>query len=177
MNFFTKTRVLIGAVILLAAINVAVIATIGFHFINAPKELPPIAPNEIQRTRFIANELNLTPEQREEFKELRDQFMRDVQSVKNEIKNTYKLSMIELSKDKPDNHILDSLSDEIARLHRKHHKVTIEHFKKVKEVAITPEQQEHFKRMFYRMMDRDQMDQNRQLRHERRMDRTKNNNQ
>jgi Spy/CpxP family protein refolding chaperone len=177
MNFFTKTRVLIGVIILLVAINVAVIGTIGFHFYNAPKELPPVAPNELQHAKFIANELNLTPEQREEFKVLRDQFMGEVQLVKREIKNTYKLSMIELSKDAPNNHILDSLSDEIAELHRKHHKITIEHFKKVKQVAVTPEQQEHFKRMFYRMMDRDRVDQYRKIRHGRRIDRTKKNNQ
>jgi Spy/CpxP family protein refolding chaperone len=154
MNFFTKTRLLVGAVILLAAINIAVLGTIGFHFLFTPKDFPVEPPEEIERTRFLAKELDLSPDQIEEFKELREQFIHDIQSVRMSLRATYKLSMQELSKEEPDSIYLDSISNEIATLHRKHHVITIEHFKRVKRVA-TPDQQERFQRMFYRMMPMD----------------------
>jgi len=163
MNFFNKTRFLIGAVILLTAINLAVFGTVGFHFARFSKIQQPPLPNEVQRTHFIAKELNLSLEQKEKFQNIRHQFRIDEQSVKNEILENYRRTMQELSKDSLNSKTLDSLANEIGRLHCKHHQMTVEHFRKVKGIATSPEQQEHFRRMFFRMMDRNQADRPRMM--------------
>ncbi|HNS31120.1 MAG TPA: periplasmic heavy metal sensor [Tenuifilaceae bacterium] len=163
MNFFNKTRFLIGAVILLTAINLAVLGTVGFHFARFSKIQQPPLPNEVQRTHFIAKELNLSLEQKEKFQNIRHQFRIDEQSVKNEILENYRRTMQELSKDSLNSKTLDSLANEIGRLHCKHHQMTVEHFRKVKGIATSPEQQEHFRRMFFRMMDRNQADRPRMM--------------
>jgi len=155
MNFFTKTRLLIGAIILLAAINIAILATVGFHFIRMRSNLQQEPPSEMRHTRFIADELKLTPEQQEDFIKLREEFLYDIQNVKSSIRETYKESMIELSKETPDDQILDSLSNEIANLHRLHHEVTINHFRKVKGIC-NADQNDCLKRMFFRMMPMDE---------------------
>lgn len=163
MNFFNKTRFLIGAVILLTAINLAVLGTVGFHFARFSKIQQPPLPNDVQRTHFIAKELNLSLEQKEKFQNIRHQFRIDEQSVKNEILENYRRTMQELSKDSLNSKTLDSLANEIGRLHCKHHQMTVEHFRKVKGIATSPEQQEHFRRMFFRMMDRNQADRPRMM--------------
>ena len=163
MNFFNKTRILIGAVILLTAINLAVLGTIGFHLVRISKTEQPPLPNDVQRTHFIARELNLSPEQREKFQNIRHQFRIEEQSVKDEIRENYRRTMLELSKDSINSKTLDSLANEIGRLHCKHHQMTVEHFRKVKGIATSPEQQEHFRRMFFRMMDRNQADRPRMM--------------
>lgn len=161
MNLLNNNRILIGAVILLAALNIAILVTIGFHFVKSKGFEPPPPQMEMRNTKFITDELNLTSEQQEQFKTLRKDFFEQIQTVKREIRATYKASMVELTKENPDQVILDSLSNEIANLHRKHHEITINHFIQVKSVCNS-DQQECLKRLFFRMMPMDDVQHRRQ---------------
>lgn len=163
----SNNRVLIGIVVLLAAINIAILVTIGFNYARRDNDFRPEikadTPRELQHTRFLTRELNLTPEQQEEFESLREEYTKAVRDVRMEIRSTYQRSIIELASDTPNENILDSLSNEIALLHKKHHQITINHFKSVKGVC-NESQQECLHKMFFRMMP---MDENRDIRSQR----------
>jgi len=174
MNFFTKTRVLVGAVILLAALNIATLTTIGFHFVRSKNMVPPLPPQELQHTRFMSRELNLDQRQQEELNALRDKFHQENRMLQRDIRHTHRNSMIELSKDNPSTLVFDSLSNEIAKLHRMQFELTIDHFKQLKSVC-SPEQQECLQRMFQRMRPFDDFPRERQqYMHAKRRERFKN---
>jgi len=59
LNFFTKNRILVGAVILLAAINLAIIGTIGLRYLK-PTDIPNEPPMRGNHMKFISKELSLT---------------------------------------------------------------------------------------------------------------------
>lgn len=163
----SRNRILVGLVVLLAAVNVAILLTIGFNYARRGNEFRPErksdSPRELQHTRFLSRELNLNPEQQKVFKSLRDEYMKEVKEVKMNIRNTYRLSILELTNDTPNENTLDSLSNEIARLHKQYHQITIDHFNRVKEVC-SDDQQECLRRMFLRMMP---MDENHNIRSQR----------
>ncbi|HOP04852.1 MAG TPA: periplasmic heavy metal sensor [Tenuifilaceae bacterium] len=163
----SRNRILVGIVVLLAAINVAILLTIGFNYARVKRDVrPDIRPetrDELQRTKFLSRELNLTPEQHAEFHSLRDEYVESISDIREQIRSTYQQTMMELANDEPNEDILDSLSNEIARLHKENHQITIDHFKRVKNVC-SGDQQECLRRMFFRMMP---MDENHNIRSQR----------
>jgi Spy/CpxP family protein refolding chaperone len=166
MNIFTKNRILIGAVILLGAINLAILGTLGFHY-TKPQE--PTNPRESFRNRTnygksIANELNLTPEQEEIFETLRQEYFNETQSIRREIQTNHRLIIDELDKENPDRAKLDSLAIAIGQLHEEQQFATIEHFLTLRE-SCSPEQYQTLQQLFRRAMPQGQRMLNRDRRH------------
>lgn len=155
MNFFTKNRILVGTVILLAAINLAILGTIGFHFLNEKQAVEGVAqrPNNY---RMMTNELNLTPEQEKMFQNLRQEHSQQTREIRNKLSEHYRFMMRELGSPNPDRTLLDSMANEIALLHKSQQQATIDHFLKVREFC-SPEQYQQLHRLFKRMMSRDNM--------------------
>lgn len=149
MNYFTKYRILIGAVILLAAINIAILATLGFHHI-APKETQTPLTEPKQQVSQIARELNFTPEQNELFHSLRQTYFLETKENRAALGRNYELIMEELSAANPDKATLDNLAEQIGKLHVEQQHATIDHFLKLQ--SICSEEQygrllQHFKQM------------------------------
>ncbi len=149
MNYFTKYRILIGAVVLLAAINIAILATLGFHHIT-PKETQTSLPEPKQQVNQIARELNLTAEQNELFHSVRQTYFLETKENRVALGRNYELIMEELSTANPNNTILDSLAEQIGKLHVEQQHATIDHFLTLQ--SICSEEQygrllQHFKQM------------------------------
>ncbi|PKP38332.1 MAG: hypothetical protein CVT98_05180 [Bacteroidetes bacterium HGW-Bacteroidetes-15] len=157
MNFFTKNRILVGAVILLAAINLAIIGTIGFRFLK-PTEIPAGPPMRGNHMQFISRELKLTQEQEIQFEELRNEYSEQNQILRKELRDRHHLIVKELSSPEPNREFMDSIANEIAELHFEQQQATIDHFMKLREIC-SYEQYEQLQHLFRRMMNRDQMKQ------------------
>jgi hypothetical protein len=156
MNFFTKNRILIGALILLAAINIAMLVTIGFH------RMPSKQKNEVERRppgkhlRMVSEELGLTEEQEVLFKELREEYAKENQIIRKKLRDNYGIIMKELSAPNPNRQYLDSIAQNIGNLHIEQQQATIKHFLALREICSF-EQYEKLQEIFKRMMSREQM--------------------
>ncbi|MDD2197849.1 MAG: periplasmic heavy metal sensor [Bacteroidales bacterium] len=149
MNYFTKYRILIGAVILLAAINIAMLATLGFHHI-APKEPQTPLPEPKQQVNQIARELNFTAEQNELFHSLRQTYFLETKENRTALGRNYELIMEELSATNPDKVILNNLAEQIGKLHVEQQQATIDHFLKLQSICSKEQYEsllQHFKHM------------------------------
>lgn len=145
-----------GAVILLAALNLATLSTLGFLRVK-PK---PSVENSDSRPRFnhgkmIASELNLSPEQEAKFDTLRKEYSEQTRNNRALLQENYKVIMRELSLPTPNRQYLDSISQEIGRLHVEQQQATIDHFITLSQVC-TPEQYEKLQHIFKRNMFRGQ---------------------
>lgn len=169
MNFFTKNRILVGAVILLAAINLAILGTIGFNFLK-PKDGPFDRPSPERHAKMVSKELNLSPEQEKIFEQLRSEYAQQNQDFRRNLREQYRLMMKELGTEEPNRSYLDSLSQEIAKLHFEQQQATIDHFLKVRE-SCSFEQYQQLQQMFKRMMARDQMQRKEMMERRHRMER------
>ncbi|MDD2278907.1 MAG: periplasmic heavy metal sensor [Bacteroidales bacterium] len=149
MNYFTKYRILIGAVILLAAINIAILATLGFHHIAVKKDQAS-SPESQQQGFKIARELDLTAEQNDQFHQLRQSYFLQTKENRIALRQNYELIMEELSTANPDTILLDSLAQQIGKLHVEQQHATIDHFLTLQSMCSEEQYQklqQHFKRM------------------------------
>lgn len=149
MNYFTKYRILIGAVTLLAAINIAILATLGFHHIS-PKETQTPSSEPKQQVNQIARELNFTPEQNEQFHNLRQIYFLQTKENRVALGQNYKLIMEELSLANPDKVLMDSLVNQIGKLHVEQQHATIDHFLKLQSICSEEQYEkllQHFRQM------------------------------
>jgi Spy/CpxP family protein refolding chaperone len=156
MNFFTKNRILIGALILLAAINIAMLVTIGFHRMP-PKQEARVEPGPPgKHHRMVSEELGLTEEQEVLFKELREEYAKENQLIRRQLRENYGKIMKELSAPEPNNQYLDSIAKSIGSLHVDQQQATIKHFLSLREIC-SEDQYEKLQVIFKRMMSREQM--------------------
>lgn len=155
MNFFTQNRILVGAVILLAAINLAILGTIGFRFIKS-NYIPDEPPMRREHMEFITRELELTPEQEIQFEELRREYSNQNQVLRTELRDRHRLIMKELSSPQPNRDVMDSIADQIAELHYEQQQATIDHLMKLREIC-TYEQYVQLQHLFMRTMNREPM--------------------
>ena len=153
MNIFTKNRMLVGAVILLVAINIATIGTIA---LKLPKPQSPNVREGFTRQRSnlgmsISTELGLTPEQETIFEELRKSYFEENLEIRRTIQAHHRMIMQELDSESPNRVKLDSLAGEIGRLHEQQQLAIIEHFTTLREVC-SPEQYQNLQKLFRRAM-------------------------
>ncbi len=165
MNFFTKTRILSGLVILLVTLNLAIVTTVGVRYFKG-KEIPTEEFPQQDRSRFIARELNLTPQQAEQFHHLKREHMKRTRELRIAIAEETEKLMRELDSENPDRMLLESMTHRIGLLHAQQQQVTIDHFLKIKEMC-TDDQYQRFHQLFRRMMLREprRMGEMRQHRH------------
>ena len=179
MNYFTKYRILIGAVILLAAINIAILITLGFHHIkdNQPM-VGPIEPDK--QGQMLARELNLSPEQEKQFQELRQSYFLQTQQNRIALREKYGAIMGELNSTSSNKALLDSMVKEIGKLHMEQQYATIDHFLTLQSLC-SDEQYHKLQQHFMRMMNNEQrhrrepMQRNRRFNRSQRIDSLRNN--
>ncbi|NHB67255.1 Spy/CpxP family protein refolding chaperone [Perlabentimonas gracilis] len=157
MNIFTKNRMLVGAVILLVALNIATIGTIA---LKQPKPQDSSAREGFSRQRpnlgrSISTELGLTPEQETVFEELRRSYFEENLEIRRAIQAHHRMIMQELDAENPNRVKLDSLAAEIGHLHEQQQLATIEHFVTLREVC-SPEQYQNLQKIFRRAMPQNQ---------------------
>lgn len=156
MEFLTRNKIIIGIAILLIALNLALIGTIGFRLINGPKHDPTEQLNPEKAQEFVAKQLKLSNEQQCQFRQFRMEHMQEMRTIRKEIRNTYQQVVDELGSEEPNKMALDSLSQRIGTLHTNQQNITTDHFLKLRSVC-RPEQHAHLKKMLNRMMNNNPM--------------------
>ncbi len=150
MNFFTKTRVLVSIIVVLAALNLATLGTVGYHIIKSRSEKIPEMNRREQPGRFMARQMQMTDDQFNDFERSRADFMKKSNEVMNEIRKTSRLILDEIGNENPDKQKLNEYSITYGNLHMQQKQMMIDHLLEIK-AKCTPQQRDHFKQFIKRM--------------------------
>jgi uncharacterized coiled-coil DUF342 family protein len=136
----TTYRTLVWVIVILIATNLSMAVTFLYHKqqdIKAVKQAHETAievPTE-QRTRFFREQLNLTPEQVDHFRELNRDYNRTASEISRKLE-IFRAEMVkEMGKPEPMQPKLDEITEEIGQLHTRLKKVTIEYYMGMKAVC------------------------------------------
>ena len=148
INTYNK-RIFIWIIVILAVINISTIGTIVYR---AEFQGNNIRDNnsgqiEIPNThlgRFIKNELNLTYEQHQQFKNIRYKFHEKANIFTNEMQVKRNEMMIELGKEKSDTIHLHTLAEEIGNLHEDLKYLTFEYYLDMKNICSEEQKKKLF---------------------------------
>jgi Spy/CpxP family protein refolding chaperone len=165
MNFFTKTRILIGIIIILSAIIIAMFGTMSYHKFESHRRSPREnrLPGDDRDTReehqpgkYMAKQLQLTPEQVKEFDRLRDKFHDETDAIMKEGRDISNKVMEEIFSDNPNRAKLDSLSKKFGELQSKQKQLMYEHLLEIRS-KCTDSQQANFKKLLKRIENHNRM--------------------
>jgi Spy/CpxP family protein refolding chaperone len=157
MNKQTKKTLLILLIVVLVAINISALVTIIY---NQNRELPPNKPfdnemiQEIESRgmyHFIKDELKLTDEQFDQFREIHRTNMINSRKIAIELNNKRREMMTEIAKENPNYKKLDATAKDIGELHYNLKLNTINHFLELKEIC-NEEQQESIQKLFMKLL-------------------------
>lgn len=149
-------RTLIWIIVVLLATNLSMGISFLYHKQQDKKLAEQTEENAIeipaqQRTKFFREELNLTPEQVNKFRELNREFNRTGWKITHQLE-TLRIEMVaELGKETPDETKLENISKEIGELHTKLKKETIGYYLKMK-AECSEEQKEKLNEIFRSML-------------------------
>ena len=153
MKIQNRSRFLTWALIVLLVMNLFALGTILFHLRNDKPVagiLPPKRPESAQQ--IIMQELHLSPEQFQLFREYRHQFMVESREIVSELDYQRQLMLDKLAEQEPDTSELNRIAANIGNLHKQLKEETIRNFLDLKSIC-TPEQQDKLDRLFQNMMD------------------------
>jgi len=153
MNYFTKTRILVIIIILLAITLIATVGTMVYGYYNHRDLVKRFDENPQARTErqneFLREKLNLSDEQIEVFKSSRESFHEQTLEVNKEIEGVTLELIDEISAENPNPKIIDSLIDRYGELHKIQRRIMADHLLEIKE-ACRPDQFNEFKRILRR---------------------------
>lgn len=156
MNFLTKTRFLVIVIIIETVLLVTILATFGYRYYSYKQDRREYRESRKDRPEqprdFMAKALNLSPEQRDEFRMLKRKFHQSFDTIESQIRNIDKLLTEEVVKDEPNQQTIDSLIEEFGKVQQEQKRVMVEHLLEIKD-KCTPEQQEKFSKFIRRMHD------------------------
>lgn len=157
MNYFTRTRVLVAIIVVLAITLIAIIGTIVYSYYRQKNLAEQIANNPKdrmeQQTQFLRERLNLTPEQEDIFRKSRFEFQEKNFEINKKLKKLTAEILNELSAPEPDIKLIDSLIEQYGELHKAGKKIMVNHLLEIKS-ACTPEQFSKFQRIVIRSQHR-----------------------
>ncbi len=157
MNTHTKKHLITGLIIFLVVVNIAALSTIIYR----NRTTPTINDDYIQLRqrveeqgmyRFFRDELQLTPDQFNQFRDINHQNMIKSREIAKQLQIKRVEMIDEVSKENPDKEKLDKIANDIGSLHYKLKRNTYNHFLELKDIC-NEEQQEKLQRMFMRMID------------------------
>jgi len=136
----TSYRTLIWIIVILLATNLSMGITFLYHKQQDKKaakkteEAAIDVPTE-QRTRFFREQLNLTPEQVNQFRELNRDYNRTAWEITHQLESLRAEMVEEMGKPEPVQQRLDEITEEIGELHTRLKKVTIDYYTGMKTVC------------------------------------------
>ena len=108
-----------------------------------------------RRTRFFREQLNLSTEQVELFRNLNRNFNRSALRISNDLERL-RIEMIqELASEHPRHEKLDAITGEIGHLHTELKKLTVEYYLGMKQ-SSNPEQQQRLNKIFMSVLENNQ---------------------
>ena len=168
MNFFTRTRFLLAVIIILSAIIIAMLGTMGYYkyrFNNRQgrwgQQNREVRQNQnkndkAERVRFMAKQLQLSPEQMQDFNQIRDKFHKELDKLTDESRRISNEIMEEITSEKPDTSKLFSLSEKFGKIQKIQKEMMIKRLLIVRN-KCTPSQQANFKKVLRRIENHNRM--------------------
>ena len=136
----TTYRTLIWVIVILVATNLSMGITFLFHKQQdwkAAKQAQETAievPTE-QRTKFFREQLNLTPEQVNQFRELNRNYNRSARDITMQLDDLRAEMVDEMANTEPNQQLLDTITMNIGALHTQLKKNTIDYYMGMKAVC------------------------------------------
>ncbi|HSO85447.1 MAG TPA: periplasmic heavy metal sensor [Draconibacterium sp.] len=152
----TTYRTLIWVVVILLATNLSMGISFLYHKQQDKKLAEQTEENAIempaqQRTKFLREQLNLTPQQVDKFREWNREFNRNGWDITHQLENLRVEMVLELGKETPDETRLENISKEIGELHARLKQETIGYYLKMKS-ECNEEQNEKLNEIFMSML-------------------------
>lgn len=155
MNFFTKTRILIGIIIILSSIILAMLGTMSYHWFEshhnnirenrAPRDEKDTHENR-QPGKYMAKQLQLSPEQVKEFDQLRETYHHENDDIIKESRDISNKVLEEIFSNSPSKVKLDSLSKKFGELQAKQKQLMYMHLLEIRN-KCNDSQQANFKKL------------------------------
>lgn len=168
MNFFTRTRFLLAVIIILSTIIVAMFVTMGYNkyrynnrqyrWGQENREVRQRQKNKenVERGKFMAKQLQLTPEQMKEFDDLRETFHDQLDNLMDKSRQLSKEIMEEISSENPDTSKLNTLSALFGETQKVQKKMMAKHLLEIRS-KCTPSQQANFRKVLRSIENHDRM--------------------
>jgi len=122
----------------------------GYHFFRFEREFRERPRDNNQMAKYVAKQLQLTPEQISEFDSLRDKFRRESDNLIGESMDVSKDIMDEITSEKSDIAKLKTLAEKFGKLQEEQKQMMIDHLLELKG-KCTASQQMNFKKLIQRM--------------------------
>ncbi len=162
MKTENKYTLMIWAIVILAVMNISTLITIMYHKYQSdttvansvidPKQLE--VDSEKFSGRYFRDQLNLSSEQMDKFKEINPVFRPKARNITVELAEKRNQMLIEMSALKSDTASLNALSDSIGQLHGNLKKITYKYYLDIKSIC-DPEQQRKLEELFGEMFSND----------------------
>lgn len=145
-------RILIWAVVILAATNLSMGISLWYHNQQEKKaaETEQVEMPSEKRTRFFREQLNLQPEQVNSFRELNRNYNRSARRISDQLALLRVEMVEEMGKAETDTTKLDAISSEIGAMHKTLKDLTVDYYLGMKAVC-NADQQEKLKDIFLSM--------------------------
>jgi Spy/CpxP family protein refolding chaperone len=161
MKAENKHTVMVWTIVVLAIMNVTTLATIVFHQYKTEKnQTTGIAQKQLEADaekfsgRYFRDQLNLSSEQMDKFREFNRPFRMQARSTTIELAEKRKAMLNEMVAPKSDTTRLNALSDSIGNLHSHLKKLTYGYYLNIKGICDT-EQQKKLEQLFRDMFTND----------------------
>ncbi len=147
-------RIFIWVIVILAATNLSMGISFWYHKQQDKKAVEKQdqqieMPSE-QRTRFFREQLNLRQDQMDIFRDLNRDYNRSARRISYNLEELRVNMINEMGTSSPSEEKLNSITDDIGRLHTELKKITIQYCLDMKEVCDT-DQQEKLNQIFMSM--------------------------
>lgn len=150
MNYFTKTRILITIIVVLAITLLATIGTMVYSYYKQKQVTERFSNNPSEQmdrqAQYLNQRLNLTPEQQDMFCISRNEFHNKTIELNRQIQRVSVEIINELSAPEPNSKLIDSLIEQYGELHKIQKQNMVDHLTEIKSVC-TPEQFNEFQRI------------------------------
>ena len=138
-------RILIWVIVILVATNLSMGLSFWYHKQQDKKAADKageevVMPSE-QRTRFFRDQLDLSIDQVNRFRELNREYNRNARLVTDQLENLRVQMVEEMSKDEPRETKLDTISKQIGDLHAELKHLTIDYYLGMKQVCDNVQQE------------------------------------
>ncbi|MDD2306565.1 MAG: periplasmic heavy metal sensor [Prolixibacteraceae bacterium] len=159
MSTTNKNRTLIWIIIILVATNLSTIGSFYYHRLTetkteGTKQGEQIAIPGEQRTRFFRDQLNLTVEQLDQFRDINRTFNRTARNIEMNLAQLREDMITELGRQNPDSTRLNQIAIEVGNNHRELKQVTTTFYLNMKKIC-TAEQQVKLHEIFQSMLNKD----------------------
>lgn len=151
MDYFANKKFMTWTIAILVLLNVFTLAGIWF-FRFQPK--PPHFKDFPRREKsefLLKKKLNLTDDQLQQFRDLRENHFEETKEIGNEIHNLKRELSEEVFKETQNQVEVEKFIEQIGQLEMKMEKEKFKHFLELKSIC-TPEQQQKFREIFKEIM-------------------------